>query len=146
MVNLSKLSESLKELLAEHNLNQVMLAEKLNTGRTKFSAILNGNNAPNYRTFVSIIEFFNCSADFLLGLQEYPCEDIKYKPVRPINERIRAILQERGISQYAFIKETKISWGVFYNWLAGKSKPSMDNLVKIVKHFDCSVDYLLGRV
>lgn len=34
MVNLSKLSESLKELIAEHNLNQVMLAEKLNTGRT----------------------------------------------------------------------------------------------------------------
>lgn len=146
MVNLSKLSEGLKELIAEHNLNQVMLAEKLNTGRTKFSDILNGNNAPNFKTFVSIIEYFNCSADYLLGLKEYPCENIAYKPVQPFCERFRAVLEETGKSQYSFINETKTSWSVLHGWLTGKTMPSVDNLVKVAKYFDCSVDYLLGRV
>ena len=146
MVNLSKLSESLKELMAEHNLNQVTLAEKLGSGRTKFSDILNAKNAPNYNTFVKLIEYFNCSADFLLGLKEYPCEDVEYKPVQPFSVRLRAVLKETGKTQYSFIKETRISWGVFYNWLTGKTLPSVDNLVKVANYFSCSVDYLLGRV
>ena len=146
MVNLSKLSESLKELMAEHNLNQVMLAEKLNTGRTKFSEILNGKSAPNFKTFVSIIEYFHCSADFLLGLKEYPCEEANYKPVQPFADRFSAVLEESGKSQYAFIKDTKISWSVLHGWLTGKTLPSVDNLIKVANYLDCSVDYLLGRV
>ena len=68
MVNLSKISENLKELMAEHEISQKELAEKLNTGRTKLSDILGGKNAPSYNTFVALAEYFNCSADFLLAL------------------------------------------------------------------------------
>ena len=146
MVILSKLSESLKELMAEHNLNQVQLAEILDTGRSKFSDILNAKNAPNYKTFVSLIEYFNCSADFLLGLKDYPCEDISYKPVVPFSERLRTLFEQSGVSQYQFIVQTKTSWSVLYNWLIGKTLPSVDNLVKVAKFFDCSVDFVLGRV
>lgn len=146
MVNLSKLSENLKELMNERNLNQSALAEAMHTCSSKMSSYITGKRAPNYDTFIALIEFFNCSADFLLGLKEYPCEDVNYKAVRPFSELLRAILQDTGTSQYSFIKQSKISWGVFYNWLTGKSKPSIDNLVKIAKQFDCSVDYLLGRV
>ncbi len=146
MVNLSKMSESLKELMAERDLTQVALADQLGTGRTKLSDILNVKNAPGYKTFIALIEYFHCSADFLLGLREYPCEEIHYQPVKPFGERLREILQETGTTQYRFIKQTKISWSVFYNWLTGKSFPSMDNLVKIAGYFGCSVDFLLGRV
>lgn len=146
MVNLSKLSESLKELMAEHNLNQVQLAEILGSGRSKFSDILNAKNAPNYRTFIDLIEYFNCSADFLLGLKEYPCEDEIYKPVGVFSERLRVLFVQSGISQYLFIKQTKTSWSVLYNWLIGKTLPSIDNLVKVAQFFDCSVDFVLGRV
>ena len=45
MVNLSKMSESLKELMAERDLTQVALADQLGTGRTKLSDILNVKNA-----------------------------------------------------------------------------------------------------
>ncbi|HIS37550.1 TPA: helix-turn-helix transcriptional regulator [Candidatus Scatousia excrementigallinarum] len=146
MVNLSKLSESLKELMAEHNLNQVALAAKLGSGRTKFSDILDAKNAPNYNTFVKLIGYFNCSADFLLGLKEYPCEDVQYKPVQAFSERLRDMFSNSGTSQYAFVKQTKTSWSVLYNWLTGKTLPSVDNLVKVANYFSCSVDYLLGRV
>ena len=146
MVNLYKLSENLKELMSERNLNQTALAEAMGTCSSKMSSYVTGKRAPNYDTFIALISFFNCSADFLLGLKDYPCEEAEYKPVRPFGERLREVLQITGMSQYAFIKQSKISWGVFYNWLAGKSKPSVDNLIKLANYFDCSVDFILGRV
>lgn len=146
MVNLSKLSESLKELMVEHNLNQVTPAEKLCTGRTKFSDILNGKNAPNYKTLVKLIVYFNCSADFLLGIKDYPDEDVSYNAVAPFNERMREMFKIAGVSQYSFVKHTGISWSILYNWLNGSTLPSVDNLIKVANYFACSVDYLLGRV
>lgn len=146
MVNLSKLSEALKELMTERGLNQSELAKEIGTCSSKLSSYITEQRAPNYQTFISLIEFFHCSADFLLGLKEYPCEDVVYKPVPPFGERLRALLQENNTSQYAFVKKSGISWGVFYNWLAGKTYPSVDNLVRIASFFDCSVDMLLGRV
>lgn len=102
--------------------------------------------APNYDTFVGFIEFFHCSADFLLGLKENVYENDTYKPVQPFHERLRIILRKTETSQYLFVKRTKISWGVFYHWLTGKSNPSLDNLIKVANYFDCSVDFLLGRI
>ena len=100
----------------------------------------------NYDTLIQLVEFFHCSADFLLGIKEYPYEEIDYLPVPPFSQRLRTVLKEMNCTQYSFIKQTKISWGVFYNWLSGKSNPSVDNLVKIASFFDCSVDFILGRV
>ena len=112
MVNLSKLSEALKELMAERGLNQSELAKAIGTCSSKLSSYITEQRAPNYQTFISLIEFFHCSADFLLGLKEYPCEDIAYKPVPPFGERLRALLQENNTSQYAFIKNRAFH-GVF---------------------------------
>ena len=99
MVNLSKLSENLNELMNERGMNQSDLAEAMNTCSSKFSSYLTGKRAPNYHTFLSLLEFFHCSADFLLGLTEYPCEDVCYKPVQPFGERMRAILRETNMTQ-----------------------------------------------
>lgn len=146
MVNLSNLSENLKELMQERGLNQSALAAALNTCNSKISSYITARRAPNYTTFVSLIEYFHCSADFLLGLKEYPCEELCYSPVRPFHERLREILRETQTTQYAFIRQSGISWGVFYHWLKGTSLPSVDNLVKIAGQLDCSVDHLLGRI
>ena len=143
---LSKLSEGLKELMNEHGLNQVALAEALGGGRSKFSDILNGKSAPGYKTFVALIEYFNCSADFLLGLEEYPREDVAYLPCRPFDERLKDMFEQTQKSQYNFIKQTNTSWSVLHGWLTGKTLPSADSLVKVAKYFDCSVDFILGRI
>lgn len=143
---LSKFSEGLQELMAERELNQPLLAKALGINNSMISSYITGKCTPSYDTFVMFVEFFHCSADFLLGLKEYPCEEIAYKPVQPFCERLHAVLAETHTTQYAFIKRSRISWSVFYYWLTGKSLPSMDNLVRIAKTLDRSVDYLLGRV
>ena len=146
MIDLSKLSENLQELMYERGLTQTSLAEAMHTCSSKISSYLTERRAPNYDTFVGFIEFFHCSADFLLGLKENVYENDTYKPVQPFHERLRTILRKTETSQYLFVKRTKISWGVFYHWLTGKSKPSLDNLIKVANYFDCSVDFLLGRI
>ena len=80
--------------MQEHDLTQSTLADRLGTGRTKLSDILNAKNAPRYKTLIALIEYFHCSADFLLGLSEYPREEIRYKPVPPFSRSLRNILNE----------------------------------------------------
>lgn len=140
-----KLSEQLAELMAEDNLNQSALSKAMNTSGSKISLYLSDKCVPNFKDFVALLEFFNCSADFLVGLAEYPKRDTVYKPVQSFGKRLQDLLKIKETSQYEFIKQTKISWSIFYNWLIEKSLPSIDNLLKVARYFDCTLDYLLGR-
>ena len=146
MINLSKTAENIRELMDEHELTQAQLACKLGTGRSKLSDMLNARTAPAYPTMLALAEYFNCSADFILGLSEYPGEDGQYRPAAPFKNRLRAMLEESGKSQYSLVKQTGISWSVLHGWLKGRTRPSAANLVKLAQFFDCSVDFLLGRV
>lgn len=142
---MSKLSEQLSELMNEDGLTQKTLAEKLNTSRPKLSMYLNDKTLPTFKIFVKLIEFFNCSADFLIGKKDYPERERNYLPVQPFGTRLKSILKERGISQYSFKNSTEISWSILHGWFTGKSQPSIDNIKKVADNLECSVDYLLGR-
>ena len=43
-------------------------------------------------------------------------------------------------------KKFSLSYDNFNKWLKGVTSPYMDNLLKLSQAFDCSVDYLIGRV
>ena len=142
---MSNLSEQLTELMNEDGYTQSTLAETLKTPRAKISLYLSGKSVPNFEYLVSFITFFNCSADFLIGLNDYPKRDIKYKPVQPFNIRLREVLKLKGKSQKSLIDNTHISWNTLHGWLTAKSSPSIENLKKLAKFFDCSIDFILGR-
>ena len=142
---MSKLSEQLFELMTEDGFTQISLATAMNTPRTKLSMYLNDKSLPEYKYLVAIVEFFHCSADFLIGLSDDPKREIKYKPVAPFDSRLRELIKIKKTSQYALIKQTGISWNTLHHWLIAKSFPSVENLIKLKKFFDCSIDYILGR-
>lgn len=139
------LSEQLTELMNEDGYNQTTLAKALNTPRAKISLYLTGKSVPNFKYFVALIDFFNCSADFLAGLNDYPTRDTKYKPVQPFNIRLREILKLKDKTQKSLIESQHISWNTLHGWLSGKSLPSVENLIKLAKFFNCSIDFILGR-
>ncbi len=41
-------------------------------------------------------------------------------------------------------QELGISSGILTKWKTGTSYPNGENLIKIAKHFNCSIDYLVG--
>lgn len=145
MENLSKLSEQLAELMAEDGYIQTSLARAMGIPGSNLSLYLADKAMPNFKDFVALIEFFHCSADFLIGRTEYPKREASYKPVQAFGTRLRSILKERSETQYAFVKSTGTSWSILHGWLTGKTLPSLENLLKLAKHFECSVDFLLGR-
>ena len=63
-------SERLRELRKEKNLSMKQLAVKLNTTDAAVSNWENGINEPKISYLKAIAEFFNVSADYLLGLDD----------------------------------------------------------------------------
>ena len=143
---LSKTPERLKELMFDKGINAPKLAKDLHIGSNSITRCLSGKTLPKFHTFVAIITYFNCSADFLLGLNDYPQTERNYLPCPPFQESFRNAMQACGFSQYELQKQTNISWSNFHFWLNGIRSPYLDNLVKIAQTMDCSVDFLIGRV
>ncbi len=143
---LSKLPERLKELMADKGINAPILAKQIGVRNNTLTEQLRGAHLPTFEVFISFLEYFNCSADFLLGLIDYPRRENQiFNPTPCFAAQFRIAMEKCKMSQYALQKKTKISWANFNAWLNGKSLPYLDSLVKLAKGLDCSVDFLLGR-
>lgn len=138
-------AERLKELMGEKRLSAPALAKEIGANRTTVSELLRGNYLPSAKHLIAIAEYFNCSADYLLGLKEFSPENANYQKVKPFKERFRLCLEESHISEYRLQKDLNISSSLTYNWLHGKTQPTVDSLIKLSRYFGLNVDYILGR-
>ena len=145
MVILSNFIENLLALMQEHNLNAPALGKILNTNRGSITRYLRGERFPNYHVFISLIEYFNVSADVLLGRIDY-CAVQEFHPIQPFGTTLRNILEETKISQYRVIKDLKISKATMYYWLLNERLPTVEKLDKLADYLDLPIDYLLGRI
>ena len=142
---MSKLSQRLQEYMQEQNISQSALAKETGINRSNISEFLSDKHTPSYAYFTALLYYFNCSADYLLGLTDIHTEECLHT-LPPFSERLRAMLTERKISQMQLIKELPVSASVLYKWLSGNAQPSTDTLIRLAAYFECSVDYLIGRV
>ena len=60
--------------------------------------------------------------------------------------RLKSLRENAGYSQYSFAAAFGVSQSTVGNWEAGVRKPSIDTLSELCDFFNCSADYLLGRV
>ena len=143
---LSKLPERLKELMFDKGINAPTLAKQLNIRSNTVTRYIQGVRLPKFETFIALIDYFHCSADFLLGLSPTPNYEQNYLPTPPFAESFRRAIGDNQTSQYAVQKKASISWANFHYWLNGIRLPYLDSLVRLAQAIDCPVDYLLGRV
>lgn len=61
----------LKELRKENGLGQVKLSEKLNVSKAIISLWENGHREPGIYAIRAICDFFNVSADYMLGRVDF---------------------------------------------------------------------------
>jgi len=64
-------SERLRELRNDGQLTKTKLAEELGTTRQLITMYENGDTVPNIALFCKIAEYFDVSADYLLGREDY---------------------------------------------------------------------------
>ena len=129
----------------EKGYNELLLAQATGILNTSISNFLLAVSLPSYDALVSLLYAFDCSADYLLGLTDIPTEEPLH-PVLPFSERLRTMMKSRHVTQKILKEEGKISTSVQHKWLSGKNNPSVESLIRLAEFFDCSVDYLIGRV
>jgi len=145
MVTLSKFAENLLALMEENAINAPTLAKKLKLHRTSITRYLRGERLPNYGDFVALIEYFNVSADVLLGRTEY-CDVERFQPIQPFGTTLQKIMQANKVSQYRLQKDLHFSSATTNAWVSNKKLPAIDRVDKLADYLDVSVDYLLGRL
>ncbi len=68
---LNKLGKRLKELRVEKNLSQKALAEIIETNNSSVCDWECGRTEPSLDTVIKLCEFFDVTADYLLGISDY---------------------------------------------------------------------------
>lgn len=142
---MSKFAENLFALMSERGLNAPALANILKTDRSNVTRYLRGERLPLFHGFIAIVEYFQVSADVLLGLVDYAPET-EFLPLPPFGDRLRQVMNETKTTQYRLEKDLNVSGASMYNWLTNTSVPTVENLVKLARYMEVSVDYLLGRI
>ncbi|MDE5654836.1 MAG: helix-turn-helix domain-containing protein [Clostridia bacterium] len=141
---LTNFAENLNDMLIEHGINAKNLADSLGMGNATITRYLNKKRMPSVEYLVKIADFFNCSTDYLLGLDD-EIKNTNFLPCPPFAERIVFLLNYFKKSACSVYQNESISKARFYVWKNGVGVPNVDNVVKLAKIFDCPVDFVIGR-
>lgn len=144
-MNLSIFAERLSELIFDNKISSSYLAQEIKCDRSTITRYLSGNKMPTIDLCCRIADYFKCSLDFLFGLEEnnYPQS---YSNYIPFSERLPFLLSFFDISRYRLEKITGISESTLFYWSKGQTKPTIENIIKIAKSLNTSIDFILGRI
>ena len=142
---LSNLSENLKDLMEEVEIKAPALARLTGIDASTILTLLRGDGLPYVDTLVTLADYFKCSTDYLLGLTDRLTEE-NFKQRPPFAEQLTFLLNHFKVTKYRLEKQTGFSEKTVNRWHNGKTQPTADSLIRLAKYFDCSVDFVLGRV
>lgn len=141
---LSNFAERLSGLIFEANLMPTAFAKTVGLGRSTVNNYLNKRKMPALDVVIKIADFFQCTTDFLLGLEEESYSHTFQTPP-PFKERLQAILISQNLSKAELIRKAKLPESGVYFWLRGARKPTIESVVSIATALGRSVEYVLGR-
>ncbi len=142
---LSKFGETLCDLMFEHNnMTAKALAKELGIPAPTITRYRKAQHIPSIDNLVKIADYFNRSTDFLLGL-ETENSNLTFKPCPPFSLQIVYLTKHFKHTYYSFYHTLDIPESTFFEWKNGSSKPTVESLKKIAEHFECRIDFVLGR-
>lgn len=141
---MSKLSETLAELIFDSGLNQKETAKNIGIPATCLTNYLLDQHIPTVETILKIADYYNCSVDFLLG-RETEKQNLTFKQCPPFSEQLKFLKHYFKCSSYRFYNGTKISKTAYYALRRGAQKPTLETIINLADEFDCRVDFILGR-
>ncbi len=144
MINIEKFSERLEDLIRDKGMDNKTFAREVGVPESCISYFINSLRMPTITTLVKIADYFNCSADYVLGITENTNSSFKVCP--PFSERLQYLIEfYKYPSPKSFRKDLNLAKSRFNEWLKGARVPSLDNIIKISEGLECSVDFVLGR-
>ena len=143
-------SSRLHQLMQAEKTSKRKLSNEINVDRKSIRTYLQGECLPRYDTLAAIADYFEVSADFLLGLENdsvccYKTFCKKEEIPQIFIARLVELMHEKNLSQGKLAKQIKMTQPSVSKWIKGKTMPETFALIDIAKHLNCKVDYLIGR-
>lgn len=61
-----------------------------------------------------------------------------------MHEKLDKLIKKKGVSPYKVSKDTGIPMTSVYDWMSGRSKPKLENAVKLAAYFGVDLTYFVG--
>ena len=141
---MSRFSEVLSYLIFEQNADAKSFAAKIGVSPTCITRYLRDDRFPSIEMLVLLADYFECSADYLLGLEENK-GSAKYKKCPEFSTQFAYLLDYFNYNCFKLSEEINMHQSTLYAWKNGKRVPTAENVIKLAEFFDCRVDFILGR-
>lgn len=143
---LGKQLKLLRELMQK---SQQEVCSALNIEQSTLANYENGKRMPKIEILIKIAEYYQCSVDFLLGIEKSGGKDFSNFQVDntefalDFKMRTRELLAEQELSEDDFMRMTGFSKEEKDSYLYGNKLPDIEDLIKIAGVLSVSTDYLL---
>lgn len=145
---MSNFTERFKLLIIDSNYTLRELSKKINISSSQLSKYLSGNFEPSLRNSLTIANYFQCSLDYLFGLDEVKLRNNSKRDIdeKIFIERLLALIDLRKTNINRISKNTYINRNCIYQWQKLTIFPKVGILAKLARELDTSIEYLVGRV
>ncbi|MCD7824587.1 MAG: helix-turn-helix domain-containing protein [Clostridiaceae bacterium] len=143
------LGKQLKILRESRQKNQQEVCAALNIEQSTLANYENGKRMPKIEILIKLAEYYQCSVDFLLGIEKSGGSDLSNFQIDnseftyDFKMRIQDLMAEQELSEDEFAKRTGFSKEEKDDYLYGNKMPSIEDLIKIAGALNVSTDYLL---
>ena len=139
-----KFKQRLTELLKENGLNRLKLANKIGVSSTTINGYFNDNYYPRIDVAVKMAKEFNCSLDYLFGLDDENFDGFVVNNLNSFIQNFDILLKQNNLSIMGALKQMNLGEYDYYRWKKGMF-PKTSNLIVIAKFFDVSLDMIVGN-
>ena len=139
-----KFKQRLIELLKENGLNRLKLANKIGVSSTTINGYFNDNYYPRIDVAVKMAKEFNCSLDYLFGLDDENFEGFATNNSNSFIDNFDILLNQNNLSIVGALKQMNLGEYDYYRWKKGMF-PKTSNLIVIANFFGVSLDMLVGK-
>ena len=143
MPNMSNFSERLSELILESNLSTDQVGAAVGVNGSTVRRWKQGKRNISLVCALRLTEYFDCSLAFLVGRSENRL-DFTPQPYPPFYERLRQVMEQRGVTWYRIVKDGVVSDNNLSTWKNGAS-PYLQSVIDIADYFGYTLDYFVGR-
>lgn len=138
-------NDIIKNLRTSRELTQTELGNILNCDRYRVTDIERGKTQPNIQDIKKLSQHFNVSADYLLGLAEYPTIDTDIVMVEKYTglseQSIKKLHRMKGtddITEVATvpIKDKVTGEPMFHCWITGEDIQNLNSLIENIDFYE----------
>ena len=144
--NLQEYSERIKKLRLSKNLTQEEFAKQIGVTAHNVGDWERGKCEPSLYYLKSISEKFNCSADYLIGLNNNICNSDIFNETngKRLSENLKYLRSIKKVSQKKIASALSISATCYAGYEQNHRSPDIETLILLAKYFNVTTDCLLG--